>query len=65
MPILLLLLLAGVLGYFVWRHKTSTLTRNCRWRQDKRMGEWRCTFCGARDPGEDSPRECLRDQQNS
>ena len=47
MPILLLILLAGVFAYFIWRHTTSSLTRNCRWRAERSKGQWRCTFCGA------------------
>ncbi|NIZ12880.1 hypothetical protein [Phaeobacter sp. HF9A] len=62
MPILLILLLFGTLGYLYWRRKTTTLTRNCRWRADRRVGGWHCAFCGARDAGEGSPIHCLRGQ---
>lgn len=62
MPILLLLLLLGVLGYLWWRRQTTTLTRNCRWRDDRTRGLWVCAFCGAETP-EGPPRNCLKDQQ--
>jgi len=58
MLIFLPFLLIGVLGYFLWRHQTSTLTRNCRWRQELPVDAWRCAFCGAREAGPDSPRDC-------
>ncbi len=48
MPILALLLLGGVLAYLYWRRKTTTLTRNCRWREDRQAGDWACAYCGAR-----------------
>lgn len=48
MPILALLLLGGVLTYMYWRRKTTTLTRNCRWREDRRTGDWACAYCGMR-----------------
>lgn len=60
MPFLLLLLLFGCLGYLYWRRQTTTLTRNCRWRQDRSAGGWRCAFCGAEQAGEASPRACRR-----
>jgi hypothetical protein len=59
MPILLILLLFGVLAYLYWRRKTTTLTRECRWRRTA-PGEWRCAFCGAETVSEDSPLLCLR-----
>ncbi|MEZ0466405.1 hypothetical protein [Phaeobacter sp. SYSU ZJ3003] len=59
MPILLLILLAGVFAYFIWRHTTSSLTRNCRWRAERSKGQWRCTFCGAVQQGDAAPRQCL------
>ncbi len=46
MPILLIALLLGVLAYLFWRRKTTTLTRNCRWRLDRDAGKWRCAYCG-------------------
>ena len=61
MPVLLLLLAVGVLGYLYWRRRTTTLTRNCRWRQQRGAGEWQCAFCGARAKNERAPRSCLRE----
>lgn len=64
MPLLLLLLLAGVL-LFAWAsRRNSTLTRACRWRLDRARGagHWRCAACGAEcdlPPGAE-PRHCLR-----
>ncbi|TMV10204.1 hypothetical protein FGK63_03845 [Ruegeria sediminis] len=60
MPVLLVALALGVLAYFVWRSRTSNLTRNCRWRLHRSAGVWRCAFCGAEQPGEAEPRRCLR-----
>lgn len=59
MPILLILLLLGVLAYLYWQHKTTTLTRECRWRRTA-PGQWRCAYCGAEMVSEDSPTVCLR-----
>ncbi|MDU8944588.1 hypothetical protein [Ovoidimarina sediminis] len=61
MPILLLLLV-GVLAYLWWRWRRTTLTRACRWREDRRRGIWRCAFCGA-EVAEGPPRVCLKDLQ--
>jgi len=47
MPILLLLLLMGVFAYFIYRRKTTSLTRDCRWRQERSQNRWRCNNCGA------------------
>ncbi len=58
MPVLLLILLMGVFAYFLWRRTTTTLTRNCRWRAERSKGQWRCTFCGAIQPGNETPRHC-------
>lgn len=60
MPFLLLILLLGVLAYLYWQRKTTTLTRQCRWREDRRFGGWACAACGARQRGKASPRDCLR-----
>ncbi|MGR3622774.1 hypothetical protein [Pseudophaeobacter sp.] len=60
MPILILLLLTGVFAYFIWRRMTSTLTRACRWRQERSQDRWRCGNCGALQPGRAEPRDCLR-----
>lgn len=63
MGVLLLILLIGVIAYFTWRRFTTTLTRNCRWRQDRRCGTWRCLYCGAETVMEGEPSDCLRSQQ--
>ncbi|MFC6687595.1 hypothetical protein [Jhaorihella thermophila] len=63
MPLLLLILFIGVLAYFIWRHNATTLTRNCRWREDRARGVWRCAFCGAETQSRDAPRDCLRDRR--
>jgi hypothetical protein len=60
LPVVLALLLVGVFGYFWWRRRSTTLTRDCRWRQDRVRGVWRCAFCGAETTGTRSPRDCLR-----
>ncbi|MCG7622017.1 hypothetical protein [Epibacterium sp. Ofav1-8] len=62
MPVLLILLLLGTLTYLYWRRRTTTLTRNCRWRQDRRAGGWRCAFCGAVEGGAGAPLHCRRGQ---
>ena len=62
MPALLLILLLGVLAYLWWRRRTTTLTRDCRWRQLRARGGWRCAFCGAETIGMEEPRDCLRRQ---
>ena len=61
MPVLLLLLLLGVIAYFVWRARTTTLTRDCRWRQVSREGDWQCNFCGAHTQAQKMPTDCLKD----
>ena len=58
MPLLLLILLAGVMAYFLWRSRTSSLSRNCRWRQQKAQGRWHCAYCGAVEEGDAAPRIC-------
>ncbi|RGP36767.1 hypothetical protein D1012_14060 [Pseudotabrizicola alkalilacus] len=60
MPVLLLLLLLSVLIYMWIARRNSTLTRACRWRQERSAGQWRCASCGAVMPGERAPRDCLR-----
>lgn len=62
MPILLLILLLSVLAYMRFARRNSTLTRSCRWRQERSAGQWRCSFCGAVRPGEAEPRVCDRPQ---
>ncbi|GGH38759.1 hypothetical protein SAMN05444007_11139 [Cribrihabitans marinus] len=56
--VVLVILAIGVLAYFIWRARTSSLTRACRWRQDKAAQQWRCAYCGAVQPGLDPPRAC-------
>ncbi|WP_082015777.1 hypothetical protein [Leisingera sp. ANG-M7] len=56
--VLIVVLAAGVFCYFLWRHRAMDLTRNCRWRQMKSEGHWRCISCGAVEPGEAAPRIC-------
>jgi hypothetical protein len=61
---LLILLGIGVFAYLWWRWRTTTLTRECRWREDRAAGpgHWRCAACGAEtvaEPGQE-PRECLK-----
>ncbi|NEX47455.1 hypothetical protein [Pseudotabrizicola algicola] len=60
MPLLLLILLLAVLGYMWITRRNSTLTRSCRWRQERSAGQWRCVSCGAVKPGEAEPRDCFR-----
>lgn len=62
MPLLLIFLLVGVLAYLYWRRRTTTLTRNCRWRQDRARGLWRCAYCGAELQQQDAPRDCMQDR---
>ncbi|SDC51913.1 hypothetical protein SAMN04488239_102425 [Ruegeria marina] len=62
MPVLLLLMALGVFGYFLWRSRTTTLTRNCRWRLDRGADEWYCAYCGGRARGgvDKSPTCCVQ-----
>jgi len=62
MPLLLLLLAVSVYLYLWLSRRKSTLTRNCRWRLDRREAPdfWRCAACGATARGRE-PRDCLRD----
>ena len=64
MPLLLLVLVVAVFVYAWLARRNSTLTRNCRWRLDRRLGpsQYHCAACGARcDPGVGQvPRQCLR-----
>jgi hypothetical protein len=66
MPILLLVLLLGVLAYLYWRRRTTTLTRNCRWRADRTQGAgcYHCVSCGGRTRTTDGkpPRDCVAGQ---
>ena len=60
MPALLVLLLIGVLAWLWLARRGRTLTRACRWREDRTTGSdvWRCAACGAVTHG--TPRDCLR-----
>ena len=58
MPVLLLLLLLGVVAYFIWRARSTTLTRDCRWRRLSAAGDWRCAFCGATCESAATPTDC-------
>lgn len=63
MPLLLLLLLLGVLAYLYWQRRTTTLTRNCRWRADHAQGpgQYHCVSCNGRTKTADGqpPRDCV------
>jgi hypothetical protein len=65
MPLLLLFLLVGVFVYLWINRRGSTLTRDCRWREDRSAGDaghFTCVFCGAKVTllkGK-TPRACLR-----
>ena len=65
--ILIPVLMVGVAAYFIWRHYTSSLTRQCRWRMDRASGVWRCAACGGSQPiagdSRDAPRHCARSQR--
>lgn len=60
MPLFLLILLLSVFAYLWLMRRGSTLTRACRWREDRAAGpdHHRCAACGARTVG--MPRQCLR-----
>ncbi|MEM0948796.1 MAG: hypothetical protein AAGK37_15455 [Pseudomonadota bacterium] len=58
MPIILLIAIT-VMAYLWWRWRFTSLTRDCRWREDRRNGAWRSAFCGA-EIGKGPPRVCLR-----
>ncbi|MFO1203217.1 MAG: hypothetical protein U1E58_11340 [Tabrizicola sp.] len=64
MPLLLLILAVAVYLYLWHRWRTTTLTRNCRWRLDRSIAPdfWRCVACGATARGVE-PRDCLREEQ--
>jgi hypothetical protein len=61
---LLILLGIGVFAWLAWRWRTTTLTRDCRWRRDRTggPGHWRCAACGAETdlPDGAEPRDCLK-----
>lgn len=66
MVFLLPVLILGLVAYFTWRHFTSSLTRDCRWRLDRAAGVWRCAACGGElaergpDSGDGPPRICTK-----
>ncbi|MGA0540438.1 hypothetical protein [Neotabrizicola sp. VNH66] len=64
-PLGLLLLFLGLWYY----RRGSTLTRACRWREDRAAGEghWRCAACGAEMvlPARQEPRACHRPLSNN
>ena len=65
MALLPIIIIAIFLGMW-WMRRGSTLTRNCRWREDRATGpgHFRCAACGAEidlAPGK-RPRDCLKDR---
>ncbi len=59
-PIVIIAILLGMW----WMRRGSTLTRECRWREERGAGpgHFRCAACGAEAalaPGQ-RPRDCLR-----
>ncbi|MQQ09186.1 hypothetical protein GFB49_12030 [Epibacterium sp. SM1979] len=58
MPVILIVLLVGVLAYLLWKRKTTTLTRNCRWRRSVAAQDWRCAYCGAKSDDAEAPKWC-------
>ena len=48
MVFLLLALGFGALAYMAWKRRMTTLTRNCRWREDRKAGDWVCAYCHQR-----------------
>ncbi|NBE07793.1 hypothetical protein [Paragemmobacter ruber] len=58
-----LLLVAVFVALWVMR-RGATLTRVCRWREDRAAGVdlWRCAVCGAVTQARGAPRHCLRGQ---
>ncbi len=58
MPVILILLLLGVFAYLYWKRTTTTLTRNCRWRENRRAAVWTCAYCGATQAGSETPKIC-------
>lgn len=62
MPLVLIILVVALIVMF-YRFKTTSLTRNCRWRQDRAQGAWRCSYCGAEQPDTGKPPTiCARQQ---
>ena len=58
MPLLLLALLLGVFAYLWWKRTATTLTSNCRWREDRAAGDWVCSYCSARLTSSGPPKSC-------
>jgi len=62
--ILLLPLLGLAVVLYLWlSRRGSTLTRDCRWREYRAEGAWRCAACGAAWRGAGTPRDCLRERR--
>ncbi len=59
MVVLLVILGLGVLAYLTWKCRMTTLTRNCRWRQDRARGDWVCAYCNERIVSEKTPLICV------
>lgn len=61
MQLVIPVLIAAVFLYLWITRRNTTLTRACRWRQDRRTAAdaWRCAACGATARGRE-PRDCLR-----
>ncbi|MFN3280214.1 MAG: hypothetical protein ACK40I_00865 [Tabrizicola sp.] len=58
----MLLVLAVGVYLFLWQQwRTTSLTRDCRWRLDRRVAPdfWRCAVCGAETRATE-PKDCLR-----
>ncbi len=66
MVFLALALLVGTFAYLWWMRRTTSLTRLCRWRQDRAAGDWVCASCGARTrpEGGGAPTVCLRNSSS-
>jgi len=64
MAVLIVVLAVGVFAFLWWRWRTTTLTRECRWRLDRSegSGHWRCAACGAEIdlPEGEAPKLCRR-----
>jgi len=47
-----------------YRFRTSRLTRDCRWRENRVEGRYVCAYCGATMPMENGPPNvCLRNRR--
>jgi hypothetical protein len=72
MIVVLILLLVGVVAYLFWQSRTTTLTRRCRWREDRSFDHdslrlFRCMSCNATThcPIGEEPRDCLAGRKPS